>query len=197
MFVPWMQGRDSPGKVIMAQSPQSGRPCTARRRDGSPCRHKAVNGQPEQLCSIHARLMDRGAKGRLRHGYYARGSLEHFDYLRRVRPAAFVRRGGLAAGQRPPLNIRERDIDLHPLDPSLADINVTIAGLLQKMEILDALIFRAKEDGLDILTLLGLYLHASSRLGRLIVQRHEMSSQENDDLLALLERANAQLDTLT
>jgi hypothetical protein len=178
----------------MAQLPESGRPCTATRLDGSPCRHKAINGLPEQLCSIHAQLMDRGAKGRLRHGYYARGNLDHFEYLRRVSPADFVQQGGLAAGLRRPLRIRRRDRDLQPLDPALADIDLSIAELLHKMEILDALIFRARQDGLDILKLLDLYLQAASRLARLIIRRDRISGQENDDLLALLEGANAELE---
>jgi len=180
----------------MALPPESGRPCTALRLDGSPCRHKAINGLREQVCSVHAGLTSHRSQARYRHGFYAQDDLEHFEYLRRVRPKAFVRQGGLATGKVRPLDIRDRDMDLHPVDPPMADADVAIAGLLHKMEILDALIFRAREHGLDITTLLGLYLRACGRLGRLIVERHEMSCQENDDLLGLLERANAQLDGL-
>ena len=52
--------------------------------------------------------------------------------------------------------MREREIDLHPVDPEESDVNVAIAGLLQKMEILDALIFRAMEHDLEVITLLAL-----------------------------------------
>jgi hypothetical protein len=138
--------------------------------------------------------MDRGAKGRLRHGYYARGNLDHFEYLRRESPETVVRQGGLGIGRRNPPGIRHRDRDLHPVDPAMADVDLAIAGLLHKMEILDALIFRAGEHGLDITTLLALYLRGCSRLGRLIVERDELSGNENHDLLALLERANAELE---
>jgi hypothetical protein len=93
-----------------------------------------------------------------------------------------------------PLGIREREMDLHPVDPAQADVDVAIAGLLHKMEILDALIFRAKEHGLDITTLISLYLKATGRLGRLLMERHEMEIDRDDDLLLLLEMANAQLD---
>jgi hypothetical protein len=186
---------DASGRFVMTRLPESGRPCTATRKDGSPCRHKAINGLPEQVCSVHAKLMDRGAKGRLSHGFYARGSLEHFDYLRRVRPENFVQDGGLALGRPCPQPIPEPEIDLHPLDPDLADINLTIAGLVRKMAILDALIFRAEEHGLDITLLLSLYLGACGRLGRLVVQRHEMSRSVRDPM-ARLEGANARLDAL-
>jgi hypothetical protein len=183
-------------KVAMTQPPESGRPCTALRSDGSPCRHKAINGLPEQLCSVHAGLTGKRRQARYRHGFYAQEDAEQLEYLRRVRPEAFVRQGGLALEEGQPLGIRDRDRDLHPVDPAMADLDVAIAGLLHKMEILDALIFRAKEHGLEIMTLLALYLGASSKLGRLIVERDQLSNEENHDLLALLERANAELDGL-
>ena len=164
------------------------------RSDGTPCRHKAINGSPEQLCSVHAGLTRQRRQARYRHGFYAQESGDHFEYLRRVSPEAFVRQGGLTPEEARPLGIRDRDRDLHPVDPALADIDVAIAGLLHKMEILDALIFRAREHGLDITTLLALYLGACGKLGRLIIERDELAGQENHDLLALLERANAELE---
>ena len=179
----------------MSLAPNAGRQCTARRKDGSRCRGLAVSGNPSQLCAYHAgaRPPSHRSKRNLQHGYHARDDQGHFEYLRRVSPADFVRGRGLAL-QQSPLEVREREIDLHPVDPEESDVNVAIAGLLHKMEILDALIFRAKEHDLEITTLLALYLQASTRLGHLIRDRYEMSSAQDDDLLRLLERANAELD---
>jgi hypothetical protein len=154
-----------------------------------------VNGSKEQLCAYHAneRLPRSRSRRNLRHGFYTKDDRDELEYLRRVAPADFVRGRGLAA-QKNPLGVREREIDLHPVDPDQSDVNVAIAGVLHKMEILDALIFRAKEHGLDITTLLGLYLRGSSRLGQLLRDRYEMSREDSDDLLRLLERANAELE---
>jgi hypothetical protein len=180
----------------MTQPPQVGRQCTARRKDGERCRQLAVSGSPQQLCAYHAtgRLPHHESRGNLQHGFYARDDQGKLEYLRRVSPAEFIRGRGLALQQDGPLEVREREMDLHPLDPGQTDTNVAIAGLLHKMEILDALIFRAKEHGLEITTLLALYLQASTRLGHLLRQRQEESLADGGDLLRLLERANAELD---
>ena len=77
--------------------------------------------------------------------------------------------------------------------PDESDANVAIAGLLHKMGILDALIFRAEEHGLDVTTLLDVYLQSALRLGRLIVEHDKASRYEDGDLLRLLEQANEQL----
>jgi len=180
----------------VTQPPRVGRPCIALRKDGRPCRQMAVNGRKEQLCTYHAgaRLPRASSRRNLQHGYYAQDDGGKLEYLRRMRPTQIVRGGGLAAGPGSPAGIREREMDLHPLDPDESDGNVAIAGLLHKMEMLDALIFRAEEHGLDITTLLDLYLQAASRLGRLIVERERASRYEVGDLLRLLEKANAQLE---
>ena len=179
----------------MPQTPQVGRQCTARRKDGQRCRQLAVAGSPDQLCAYHAgaRLPREESKRNLQHGFHARDDGGRLEYLRRVSPADFVRGRGLAL-QEGPLGVREREIDLHPVDPEQSDINVAIAGLLHKMEILDALIFRAREHDLEITALLALYLQATTRLGHLLRERYEMSNAAGDDLLLLLERANALLD---
>jgi hypothetical protein len=179
----------------MSQIPQVGRRCTAQRKDGSRCRQLAISGSPDQLCAYHAgaSLPSDRSRRNLQHGFHARDDGGRLEYLRRVSPAEFVRGRGLALQERP-LGVREREIDLHPIDPEQSDANTAIAGLLHKMEILDALIFRAREHGLDITTLLALYLQASTRLGHLLRERYEMSSAAGDDLLRLLERANAELE---
>jgi hypothetical protein len=178
----------------MTDLPKTGRPCSAVLADGSRCGHRAMNGQEEALCSVHAKVNNPGTRGRPRHGFYSRGAPDGFEYLRRVRPEDFVRQGGMAPEEKPFLGVREREMELHPPDAAEVDANVAIAGLVHKMEIVDALIFRAKEHDLDIVNLLAIYLSASSRLGRLVRERYEMSSRENDDLLLLLERVHAELE---
>ena len=165
------------------------------RADGERCRRKAINGLEEPLCPVHASEQKDNTSGNPRHGFYSQGEVPAFEYLRRVRPDDFVRGGGLVSTKEKSLDIREREMDLHPLEPERTDIDVAIAALVHKMEILDALIFQAKEHGLDITTLLSLYLIATTRLGNLIVERHEMSSNEGDDLMRLLEWANEMLDS--
>jgi hypothetical protein len=179
----------------MPHPPEVGRQCTARRKDGSRCRQLAVNGSSERLCVYHTdqRLASEKSRRRLRHGYYAKDDKGKLDYLRRLPPAEIVRSGGLGTRDNA-LGVREREIDLHPVDPEQGDVNTAIAGLLHKMEILDALIFRAKEHDLDIVHLLAIYLQASTRFGHLLRERYEMSRGEDDDLLRLLERANAELE---
>ncbi len=163
--------------------------------NGTRCRQRALNGLIEPLCHVHARVKKGTTKCSPRHGFYSQDSnLEHFEYLRRVRPEDWVQGGGLAPAKEGALQIREREMDLHPPDSKEADTDVAIAALLHKMEILDALIFRAEEHGLDITVLLSLYLQATSKLGRLVLERHEVAANEHGDLLALLERANEQLD---
>jgi hypothetical protein len=179
----------------MLQPTKVGRQCTALRKDGNRCRQKAVNGTTQQLCVYHAGqgLPRENSRTNLKHGYYARDDKGKLDYLRRVPPAEFVRGRGLGL-QQDPLGVRQREIDLHPVDPEQGDVNTAIAGLLHKMEILDALIFRAKEHDLDIVHLLAIYLQASTRFGNLLRERYEMARAEDDDLLRLLERANAELE---
>lgn len=137
--------------------------------------------------------MDGPAK-KSRHRTVPRSGRASPEYLRRVQPEEYVERGGLALLEERPLGIRDRERDLHPPDPEEADVDLAIAALLHKMEILDALIFHAREHGLEITTLIGLYLRACSQLGGLIGDRHALESQENGDLMRLLERANAQLE---
>lgn len=179
----------------MSSLQRSGRQCSAVRADGKRCRQKAINGLEEPLCPVHVSEQKGNTSGSPRHGFYSQGEASGFEYLRRVRPDDFVRSGGLVSAKEKPLEIREREMDLHPLEPERTDIDVAIAALVHKMEILDALIFRAKEHCLDITTLLSLYLAATTRLGNLIIGRHEMSSNESDDLLRLLQRANEMLDS--
>ena len=178
----------------MSGTHRSGRRCSAVRADGKRCRQKAINGLEVPLCPVHAFEHKGNTGGSPRHGFYSKGEPSGFEYLRRVRPDDFVRGGGLASIEGAPLEIREREMDVYPLEPERTDIDVAIAALVHKMEILDALIFRAEEHGLDIVTLLGLYLAATTRLGHLIRERHEMSNREGDDLLGLLERANELLE---
>ena len=175
-------------------SQQSGRQCSAVRADGRRCRRRALNGLEEPLCADHGPGRRPHAPGYIRHGFYDKGQDPRLEYLRRVRPEDYIRAGGLALTKGTPIGIRERKPDLHPPQPDQVDGNVAIAALVYKMEILDALIFRAREHGLDIVNLLSLYLVATTRLATLIRKRHAMSSSENDDLMALLQRANEQLD---
>jgi hypothetical protein len=177
----------------MKMSERSGQQCVAINADGQRCRRKALNGLDAPLCGGHAPGHRRGSQGRLQHGYYAKDK-SPLEYLRRVRPEDYVRGGGLALTEENPIGIREREMDLHPPQPEQADLDLAIAELLHKMEILDALIFRAKEHDLDIVRLLELYLPATTRLGKLIGERHALASNETDDLMALLQRANELLD---
>ncbi len=112
------------------------------RSDGKPCTQRSINGLDEPLCATHAHPKKGGR--RPKHGFYSETNLDQLEYLRRVRPEDWVQGGGLAPAEERTLQIREREMDLHPPDPALADIDVAIAALLHKMEILDALIFRAK-----------------------------------------------------
>jgi len=175
-------------------SQQSGRQCSAVLANGRRCRQKALNGLDKPLCSRHTPGRKPHAHGYVRHGFYDKGQDPRLEYLRRVRPEDYIQAGGLALTKGTPISIRERELDLHPPQPEQMDVNVAIAALVHKMEILDALIFRAREHGLDIANLLSLYLVSTARLGTLIRERHAMSSNENDDLMALLQRANEQLD---
>jgi|GEM_PF-2500725 len=184
--------RHEVSKSTMNASQRSGRKCSAVRSDGRPCTQRSINGLDEPLCATHAHPKKGGR--RPKHGFYSESNLDQLEYLRRVRVEDWVQGGGLAPAEERSLQIREREMDLHPPDPALADIDVAIAALLHKMEILDALIFRAKEHELDITVLLALYLRATTRLGHLIVEREAMASSEHGDLLALLQRANEQLD---
>jgi hypothetical protein len=179
---------------MMRHYQRSGRQCSAIRADGQRCRQKAVNGLEEPLCPVHASKPKGNPTGNPQHGFYSRGDVPGLEYLRRVAPDDFVRSGGLAVAKGEPLGIREREMELHPLEPERTDIDVAIAALVHKMEILDALIFRSKEHGLDLVTLLSLYLTATTRLGNLIRQRQAMSSNESEDLMRLLEEANEMLE---
>ena len=181
--------------TIMSSYQRSGRQCSAVRADGERCRQKAVNGLEELLCPVHVSEHKGNTSGNPRHGFYSQGEVSGFECLRRVGPDDFVRGGGLVSAREKPLEIREREMDLHSLEPERTDIGVAIAALVHKMEILDALIFRAKEHSLDITTLLSLCLAATTRLGNLIWERHAMSSNEGDDLMRLLQRANEMLDS--
>jgi hypothetical protein len=176
----------------MKDVPGPARRCSALTATGQPCTQPAINGLDVPLCASHSRPHKAGR--RPKHGYYASTNLDQLEYLHRVRPEDWVQNGGLAPARGSALQIRERDRDLHPPDPGQADIDLAIAALLHKMEILDALIFRAKEHELDITLLLSLYLAATSRLGRMVIERDDRAAGEHSDLLALLERANEELE---
>jgi hypothetical protein len=178
----------------MRAGPETGRRCTAIRADGRRCRGKAMNDLAAPLCSFHAPDQGCVTRGVLKHGFYAQQNLAHLEYLRRIRPESYVEGGGLALGEGRPVGIRQRRADLHPPQPEPATTGAAIAALLHKMEILDALIFRAEEHGLEVTKLLALYLQAISRLAGLVRDRDEMAGQEDGDLLCLLERANALLE---
>jgi hypothetical protein len=159
----------------METATQSGHQCTATRADGQRCRSRACNGRDVPLCSDHTPGRRANPGGPIRHGFLAQGRDPRLEYLRRVRPEDYIRSGGLALAQQSPIGIRQREMDLHPLQPDQVDINVAIADLVHKMEILDALIFRAREYDLDIGYPLSLYLPATTRLGQLIAERHALN----------------------
>ncbi len=161
----------------MGSLSRGGRRCVAMLADGTRCTKRAVNGSEAQLCRSHSGGKREGRKGAPRHGFYAGEGNEGFEYLMRVSPEEYVRQGGVGVGAGNSLGIRERAVDLHPLDPGDAAMDVAIAGLTHKMEILDALIFRAKEQELDVVQLLSLYVGASTRLGRLVRDREELAKE--------------------
>jgi hypothetical protein len=161
--------------------------------DGLRCQRKALNGLDAPLCGARASGQRRGTQLRLQHGFYAKDCIR-LEYLRRVRPEDYIWGGGLALTEENPIGIREREMDLHPPGPEEVDINVAIADLMRKIEILDALIFRAREHDLDIVRLLDLYLPSTACLGRMIRERQALARDELDDLMALPERANALLE---
>ena len=169
-----------------------GRRCSALRADGRPCTQRALNGSEPPLCTAHAQPQRKGR--RPKHGYYAEGSLEQLEYLLRVRPEDWVQGGGVGAARGQSLPIRERERDLHPTDDEEADLSLAIAALLHKMEILDALIFRAKEHDLDLTVLLSLYLAATDKLARRVIEREDRAAGQHGDLMALLEQANEELE---
>ena len=82
----------------------------------------------------------------------------------------------------PPANIevRERQMDLHPPEPKEVDADTAIAGLVHKMEIIDKLIFEASERGLDVVRLLEIYTMASSRLAKMLRDRQALEAEDSD-----------------
>ncbi len=133
----------------MGSSGRGRRRCVAILANGTRRTQTEMNGSDEQLCRSHTGTRNASRKGAPRHGFRAKEENEGFEYLRRVSPEEYVRQGGVGMGSGNSLGIRERSMDVHPLEPGDVGMDVAIAGLAHKMEILDALIFRARERELE------------------------------------------------
>jgi hypothetical protein len=97
-----------------------------------------MNGRAEALCIWHAEPEKRGVPAnRVKHGFYAKGETERLAWVGREAPADFVQLGGLITMPESDIDVREREMDLHPLAPREVDADVAIAGLVHKMEIID------------------------------------------------------------
>ena len=141
----------------------------------------AVNGRAEALCVWHAHPESKGPPGNcVKHGFYVKGETDRLDWVGREAPSDVVQLGGLRA--MPPANIevRERQMDLHPPEPKEVDADTAIAGLVHKMEIIDKLIFEASERGLDVVRLLEIYTLASSRLAKMLRDRQALEAEDSD-----------------
>ena len=158
-----------------------GRRCKATLPTGERCRNQAVNGSVEQLCTWHLRPESRGPGGNNAvHGFFAKSDTKRLAGVTRKSPVEFIRQGGLDVKPKSEIQVREREMDLHPLLPGDVGADTAIAGLVHKMEIIDKLIFQARERGLDVVRLLELYTLSSSRLSKLLRDRQALDSEETD-----------------
>jgi hypothetical protein len=157
------------------------RRCTQRNADGAPCSGKAVRGTDPPRCMAHCKAVREGApyRPRVRHGYYAtqRKARAGVDVGR------FVREGGVQAEA-------DGGYELHPADPRTVTTDTAIAGLVDKMKVMHALIQDDEQARADLVRLLELYSTAASRLSRMVRDRHYIEGQALDERLELgLEEA--------
>jgi hypothetical protein len=141
----------------------------------------AVNGRAEALCVWHAQPESKGPPGNsVKHGFYVKGETDRLDWVGREAPSDVVQLGGLRAMPPASIEVRERQMDLHPPEPKEVDADTAIAGLVHKMEIIDKLIFQASERGLDVVRLLEIYTMASSRLAKMLRDRQALEAEDSD-----------------
>ena len=137
------------------------RRCTARTAHGRPCRAWAVRGSEPARCCVHG-----GSR----------------------RPVPRSRTGADAAvkAERPDAT------GFYDDDPQAVSINHAIAGLVDKMRRLDQIIdaYERETEGGDgfLIRLLGLYLQASTRLGRMLRDRHTLLGEGAGELASALNQ---------